>query len=219
MTHDELRDLASLYALDALTGSDRVEFEEHLGGCAECTQLVREYREAATSFAYTVPGAEPSTALKERVMAHAQGTARKRLPSPWIPLAVAASLIVALFAGVVAYQNYEKNRFMETAAVAQVSGSTEAPGAKGKVFYQGNRVLFMASDLPDPPHDRAYQLWALVGNRAIPAGTYHVDSSGEIRSKFFDLPEAVTEVSFAVTVEPKDGSETPTMPMYLVPGK
>ena len=37
MTHDELRDLASLYALDALTGSDRVEFEEHLGGCAGCT--------------------------------------------------------------------------------------------------------------------------------------------------------------------------------------
>jgi hypothetical protein len=38
--------LAGAYAMDAISGRDRVRFERHLAGCQECTQEIASLREA-----------------------------------------------------------------------------------------------------------------------------------------------------------------------------
>jgi anti-sigma-K factor RskA len=49
---DELNGLAGAYVLDALDGDERELFEQHLSGCAECAEEVRELRGTATQLSH-----------------------------------------------------------------------------------------------------------------------------------------------------------------------
>ena len=65
--------LAGAYAMDAISGPDREQFERHLGGCAECAQEVASLLEATALLG--TAAAEPMPAgLKERVLAAAAVT-------------------------------------------------------------------------------------------------------------------------------------------------
>jgi anti-sigma-K factor RskA len=65
--------LAGAYAMDAISGPDREQFERHLGGCAECEQEVASLLEATALLG--TAAAEPMPAgLKERVLAAAAVT-------------------------------------------------------------------------------------------------------------------------------------------------
>ncbi len=72
-THAELtedaRDRAALYALGGMWPADVARFEKHLEACAPCRREVVELRPVAEGLARTAPEAEPSAALKERVLA------------------------------------------------------------------------------------------------------------------------------------------------------
>ncbi|GAB3508040.1 anti-sigma factor [Amycolatopsis cihanbeyliensis] len=59
--------LTGAYAVDALTGEERSEFERHLAECADCTREVRELREAAGRLGTAVATAPPE-GLKRRVL-------------------------------------------------------------------------------------------------------------------------------------------------------
>jgi anti-sigma-K factor RskA len=66
--------------------------------------------------------------------------------------------------------------------------------------------------LPTPDEGKQFQLWALVGGKPVDAGVFIVGEDGIQRVK--DIPDA--EV-WAVTLEPKGGSVSPTMDqMYLI---
>jgi anti-sigma-K factor RskA len=65
--------LAGAYAMDAISGPDREQFERHLAGCAECAQEVASLLEATALLA--AAAAEPMPAgLKDRVMTAAAVT-------------------------------------------------------------------------------------------------------------------------------------------------
>jgi anti-sigma-K factor RskA len=68
MAHDEQRELAALYALGALTASDRRAFEAHMAGCPECTAEVRSLSGVAGGLAQSVPQQEPPASLRARVL-------------------------------------------------------------------------------------------------------------------------------------------------------
>ena len=68
MSHEELLDLAEIYALGALDGYELAEYQAHLSeGCAECQARVREAGEPLA----TVPGSyqalTPPASVKTRV--------------------------------------------------------------------------------------------------------------------------------------------------------
>ncbi|MBK6987793.1 MAG: anti-sigma factor [Bacteroidetes bacterium] len=66
--------------------------------------------------------------------------------------------------------------------------------------------------LPIPDEGKQYQLWALVGGKPIDAGVFEITLSGIQRVK--DIPAAD---AWAVTLEPKGGSVSPTLDqMYLL---
>jgi hypothetical protein len=74
---DELEELASLYAMGALPESEEAEYTRHLDEehCAVCLTAVRDFQSVAALLAYIVPRANPSPALKERVVEAASNTA------------------------------------------------------------------------------------------------------------------------------------------------
>ena len=55
MTHEELRELAASYAIDALPDDERRTVEEHLDVCPECTGDVAALRASATELAHSAP--------------------------------------------------------------------------------------------------------------------------------------------------------------------
>lgn len=64
--HEELYELAGLFALDALDPEDRAHFEEHLATCSECQEEVDSFRETAAHLVEDdVP---PPPALRESVL-------------------------------------------------------------------------------------------------------------------------------------------------------
>ena len=69
-------------------------------------------------------------------------------------------------------------------------------------------VLF----LPAPGEGRQFQLWALIGGKPVDAGVFATNNEGLQRVK-----DILTADMWAVTLEPKGGSISPTLDqMYLV---
>jgi anti-sigma-K factor RskA len=117
--HEIWRERAAIYALDALTGEERREFETHLQSCLECAAELLTLRPAADALAQTVPQLDPRPELRDRVMSAVLGEKRSVMPaaapapstpgtrltttpSPmrWMP--VAAMLLLAVGLGVYA---------------------------------------------------------------------------------------------------------------------
>src|SRR6185437_1929793 len=68
MRHDELRELAASYALDALTDEERRTFERHVDVCPECAGEVASLRATAAELAYAVPLRQAPAHLRARVL-------------------------------------------------------------------------------------------------------------------------------------------------------
>jgi anti-sigma-K factor RskA len=101
--HDELREQAELYALGALTPSERAKFEAHVNTCAECRATVTALSVVADALSQAVPQHEPSAAVRTRVLtsvgAAGGGVAPMQPSSTRAWLAAAASLVVAVALG------------------------------------------------------------------------------------------------------------------------
>ena len=66
--HDEMRDLAALYALGSLTQSEARGFEGHLNeGCRSCKRELGGFEVVVSYLAFAVAGVEPSSAVFEKV--------------------------------------------------------------------------------------------------------------------------------------------------------
>ena len=73
-------------------------------------------------------------------------------------------------------------------------------------------VYLLVNNLPQPPSDRQYQLWAIVDGKPVDAGVFDIQNSqGLLRMK--NMPRAQI---FAVTLEKRGGSTTPEGPMYVL---
>ena len=102
--------------------------------------------------------------------------------------------------------------------LVHLAGLGPNPGATGQLLWNpvsGAGVLLTAG-LPPTPPDRTYELWAIAGAEAIPAGIFPVD---ERRHAFFRLPQLPVRRlfnKFAVTLEPAGGVAKPAGPMLLL---
>jgi Anti-sigma-K factor rskA len=163
----------------------------------------------------------------------------------WAPIAVALLLVV--FSVVLAGENLRlRNRSEKLArdlqaeqqksALAQeivqmindpslprmtlVSAKTP-PQPQVKTIYQPEKghILLMANNLPALPDDKVYELWLLPANGGAPmaAGTFTPDPKGGTMMMHAMETGGIQAKAFAVTVEPRGGSQSPTMPIVLAP--
>jgi anti-sigma-K factor RskA len=93
------------------------------------------------------------------------------------------------------------------------------PQPQGKAIYvqSSGKLLFVASDLPALPDDKAYELWLLpsTGN-PVPAGVFRPDTKGSGVVVNPPLNAGVSAKGFAITIEPKEGSAAPTTKPMMV---
>jgi len=93
------------------------------------------------------------------------------------------------------------------------------PQPQGKAIYvpTSGKLLFVASNLPALPDDKAYELWLLPSTGApVPAGVFHPDAKGSGVVVNPPLAAGVSAKGFAITVEPKEGSAAPTTKPMMV---
>ncbi|MFZ3266992.1 MAG: anti-sigma factor [Terriglobales bacterium] len=84
------------------------------------------------------------------------------------------------------------------------------PQPRGKAIYQrrNHSLIFFASDLPQLPAEKIYELWLFPasGGAPIAAGLFKPDAHGSATVVNPPLPEGVEAKNFAVTLEPESGS-------------
>jgi anti-sigma-K factor RskA len=93
------------------------------------------------------------------------------------------------------------------------------PQPQGKAIYVRDRssLVFLASNMPALPPQKAYELWLIPTNGApIPAGVFKPDTHGSATVIQPPLPAGVEAKAFAITVEPEQGSTAPTMPIVMM---
>jgi anti-sigma-K factor RskA len=93
------------------------------------------------------------------------------------------------------------------------------PQPQGKVMYVKDRgsLIFMASNLPALPSQKAYELWLIPMNGApMPAGVFKSDVRGSAMVINPPLPTGIEAKTFAITVETETGASTPTMPIVMI---
>ncbi|MBA4854080.1 anti-sigma factor domain-containing protein [Emticicia sp. BO119] len=73
-----------------------------------------------------------------------------------------------------------------------------------------NTVYLVRGNLPAPPAGMQYQLWAIVNDKPLDAGVFDIINNTQ-QLKKVPLPKA-----FAVTLEKKGGSATPTSDIFVL---
>jgi hypothetical protein len=105
------------------------------------------------------------------------------------------------------------------ALIVPVAAPNAPPQPQGKAIYVRDkaRLIFVASNLPPLPPQKAYELWLIPSEGApIPAGVFKPDAHGSAIVIHPPLPAGVVAKAFAITVEPEQGSLTPTMPIVMM---
>jgi anti-sigma-K factor RskA len=100
-----------------------------------------------------------------------------------------------------------------------VAGKTP-PQPQGKAIYvrHSGTLVFLASNMPELPAQKTYELWLIPSTGApIPAGLFRPNPHGAAVLIQPQLPTTGVEAkTFAITVEPKNGSAAPTSTPIMV---
>ena len=98
-----------------------------------------------------------------------------------------------------------------------VAGTADAPTASARLVTAPTRqdAVLLTSGLRVLETGKVYQVWFLSGGRAVPNALFTVDTQQQ-GSSMVHLPASLSTFdSIAVTVEPRDGSPSPTGPIVL----
>jgi hypothetical protein len=104
-------------------------------------------------------------------------------------------------------------------AVVKMPGvpASPSPSSMATVYWDTRTkdVYLMVNNLPMPSADKQYQLWAIVDGKPVDAGVFDMANNSPI-VKMKNIPQAQ---AFAITLEKRGGSPTPTMEAMYVMGK
>ena len=240
MLRDDLHVLTGSYALDALTGSEREDFERHLQHCPSCEAEVRGLRETAARMAMA-QAVQPPPGMEQRVLAAAYRT-RQLPPLPVdhrhraqqlfagrpglrraAAFAAAASVAAAVALGItqVSTQHQLESTRASDAAIARVVTAPDArietarTSAGGSVTVVASATLreavVTAAGMVSPPAGRVYQVWVMSPSGARSAGL--MAGPGTVLAS-----EVVPGDRIGITVEPAGGTSKPTTtPVAVLP--
>jgi anti-sigma-K factor RskA len=205
MERTGIHELSAAYALDALDGDERREFEEHLTHCAECREEVASFQEAASALAYQAEMAPPPPALKDRILEQARRERsnvvplKRRWAFPAAATVAAVAACAAIGLGVWAASLHDQ--------LGQRPEAVPINGASGSVIVTaGNDATLLLKGLEPAPAGKTYEAWVIEDNRPVPAGTFA--GGGQVA---FQLTRKVPDGAIvAVTLEPAGGVDQPT---------
>jgi anti-sigma-K factor RskA len=205
MERTGIHELSAAYALDALDGDDRREFEEHLTHCAECRDAVASFQEAASNLAFGAEMPPPPPELKGRILEQARRERSNVIPMKrrWALPAAATVAAVAASAAIVlgiwaASLHDELGQRPEAVPISGASGSL--------IVTHDNEATLVVRDLPPAPAGKTYEAWVIQGGKPARAGTF----AGGDRVAFQLTRNVADGAVVAVTIERAGGVRQPT---------
>src|SRR5882724_5746524 len=195
MNCEELKGEVELYALGLLDGDEKTELDQHLGrNCDTCRRNLKDALAMNSVLVSFAPEAAPPGRLKRRVMA---SVGVQKSSWTWAALlAAAAMLVIALWFSVQERQRTNELAIARKAILSiaaqrdrmqQALGFLEDPETipvnfnkgkaappRGNVFVNARSgVLLIASNLPQLPSGRIYEMWVIPkGGAPRPAGLF-----------------------------------------------
>lgn len=99
-----------------------------------------------------------------------------------------------------------------------MKGTENHPGMLASVLWntQNHEVYLSVANLPQPPADKQYQLWAIVDGKPVDMGVFDISPESALYKK---MGATETAQAFAVTLEKKGGSPVPTLTAMYVLGQ
>lgn len=118
-----------------------------------------------------------------------------------------------------------KNRAMEASfntikdpvmKPVKMTGTPAQPASLATVYWntRSKDVYLLVNNLPAPAEGKQYQLWAIVDGKPVDAGMVEINTANTVL-KMHNMPSAQ---AFAITLEKKGGSPSPTMEAMYVYG-
>lgn len=100
----------------------------------------------------------------------------------------------------------------------RMAGTKPFPSALATVYWnqQSKEVFVMVNNLPQPAADKQYQLWAIVDGKPVDMGVFDLSNRDTLLHKMKSVNAAEM---FAITLEQKGGSPSPTLEQMYVAGK
>lgn len=100
----------------------------------------------------------------------------------------------------------------------KLDGLAISPESEAMVHWDKatKKVILDPMNLPRTDETHDYQLWAIVGGKPVDLGTF---SPGDNELNIYVMKSIEAPQAFAITLEPKGGSENPTMEQMYVMGK
>ncbi len=214
----ELLELATPYALNAISDSERAAIDRQLRAAptpvAEAFgDEVRAIRETMAMIS-AATAAEPPDQLRAAVLAGARTDTARRSRWRTAVLAAAAAIVVALAAfgaGIALRPTPTPATAEQIMAAPDVrSVSADVAGGKATVVYSRdkNAGMLLLNNVPPPSQGTVYEMW-LVGDKGpVSAGT--MDTAAVTPSTTHMFTDLGHSSALAFTVEPGNGSPQPT---------
>jgi anti-sigma-K factor RskA len=102
----------------------------------------------------------------------------------------------------------------------KLQGTPKSPASNLTVAWSPEKKKVMIdmakANMPVNDKDHQYQLWALVGGKPVDLGVFDADTTSKDMKEMKSIASAD---AFAVTLEPRGGSQNPTMTEMVVIGK
>jgi len=98
-----------------------------------------------------------------------------------------------------------------------MKGTDNSPNSLAFVYWNTNsqEVFLSVQNLKDLTEEKQYQLWAIIDGAPVDAGVFNPGESNLLKMKNI----ASGAAAFAVTIEPKGGSENPSLETMQVVGE
>jgi anti-sigma-K factor RskA len=214
----ELLELATPYALNAISDSERVAIDRQLAAAPTTVadafgDEVRVVRETMAVIS-AATAAEPPDRLRAAVLAGIQADTARRSRWRTAVLAAAAAIVVALAAfgaGVALRPPPTPTTAEQIMAAPDVrTVSADVAGGKATVVFSRDRNagMLLMNNVPPPSLGTVYQMW-LVGDKGpVSAGT--MDTAAVTPSTTHMFADLGNSSVLAFTVEPGNGSPQPT---------
>jgi anti-sigma-K factor RskA len=214
----ELLELATPYALNAISDSERVAIDRQLAAAPTTVadafgDEVRVVRETMAVIS-AATAAEPPDRLRAAVLAGIQADTARRSRWRTAVLAAAAAIVVALAAfgaGVALRPPPTPTTAEQIMAAPDVrTVSADVAGGKATVVFSRDRNagMLLMNNVPPPSQGTVYQMW-LVGDKGpVSAGT--MDTAAVTPSTTHMFADLGNSSVLAFTVEPGNGSPQPT---------
>jgi anti-sigma-K factor RskA len=214
----ELLELATPYALNAISDSERAAIDRQLAAAPTTVagafnDEVRAVRETMAVIS-AATAAEPPEGLRAAVLAGVRTDAARRSRWRTAVLAAAAAIVVALAAfgaGVALRPPPTPTTAEQIMAAPDVrSVSADVAGGKATVVFSRdkNAGMLLLNNVPPPSQGTVYEMW-LVGDKGpVSAGT--MDTAAVTPSTTHMFTDLGHSSVLAFTVEPGNGSPQPT---------